>query len=198
MEMTRKGGVEVIIAAINAAAKGAFTATYAQPIPDRQLGGHWVRLDLRGHLSSGHPFNLVSLPVNGSSDLAAIAVSMVSSATAYFDVVTSAGPTIKEALLTAKTQGVPTKFDSLMARLDTIADGALKPIEDAMNRFEESAKQRAGAIAQTIDTARVRFEDKVNRISNAGPPLDDSPTSSPPSDGSLNGGSTLHKDDATA
>ena len=164
-----------IVTAFNEAANGALVADRAESFPDRGSGKGTIRLEISGKTVLGAPFHHTSLPISSGADLPAVASAMAHAARSY----ASVKPIVQGALMTAKAQGFGTAFDGLMARLDRVATSGLKPVEDAIARFEASAATNANVIAKTIDAARVAFEDKINRMTNGGPegPLDESPKS---------------------
>lgn len=162
--------MDAVIAAFNAAAAGALTATRAHTSSDRGRGGGAIRLELSGTNVIGTPFHLTSLPIAANADLPSVAAAMANAARAYEQVKQTAGPIIRKHSMTAKAQGLGTQFDGLMARLDRVAADATKRVTDAVDKFEHSARTNSDGIAKTIDAARVSFEDKINQISNGAPP----------------------------
>lgn len=184
--------MDSVIAAFNHAADGRLTATHAEMVSDRGLGRRAVRLRIAGRRDNGQPFDLTSLPIAQSGDAVSVAASLASTARGYVDVRATAENTasiIRKSSMTAKAQGLGTAFTGLMERLDKIASDATKTVDEAITRFETSAKTNATGVAKTIDKARENFEDKINRMTNGPPdPLDGTADSSPQSSAQVRSG----------
>lgn len=74
--------------------------------------------------------------------------------------------------MTAKVQGAPSRFDRLIANAESAMEKAFTRLESATERTHDNVKTIEG-VAETVEKSNQMMSDRLNQMTNGGPPLDD-------------------------
>lgn len=77
--------------------------------------------------------------------------------------------------MTAKVQGAPTRFDRLISNAEAAIDKVFTRLEKATEQTHENVRTIEG-VAVTVEKSNQVMADRLNQLTNGGPPLDEAET----------------------